>query len=160
MQFIRVETETEIAKVTLDHPNGNRINFAMREEFLQAFQRVADSKARVLVVSGKGTDFSLGGDVRDSFREALAGDRLELVLGRAPQKAKSALAEPGSAWSRNIGVSGNSLNFFGAFTNRLRLSQLALKSKPGATGVIHEPTLHQKTIRFCTKGQFSNSVFI
>src|SRR5260370_16324439 len=65
MSFIRVETETEIAKVTFDHPTGNRINFAMREELLQAFQRVADSKARVLVVRGKGTDFSLGGDVRD-----------------------------------------------------------------------------------------------
>jgi enoyl-CoA hydratase/carnithine racemase len=65
MPFIRVETETEIAKVTLDHPKGNRINFAMREELLQAFQRVADSKARVLVVRGNGTDFSLGGDVRD-----------------------------------------------------------------------------------------------
>ena len=65
MSFIRVEAETEIAKVTLDHPTGNRINFAMREELLQAFQRIADSKARVLVVRGKGTDFSLGGDVRD-----------------------------------------------------------------------------------------------
>jgi enoyl-CoA hydratase/carnithine racemase len=65
MSFILVETETEIAKVTLDHPTGNRINFAMREELLQAFRRVADSKARVLVVRGKGTDFSLGGDVRD-----------------------------------------------------------------------------------------------
>jgi enoyl-CoA hydratase/carnithine racemase len=54
MSFIRVETVTEIAKVTLDHPTGNRINFAMREELLQAFQRVADSKARVLVVRGKG----------------------------------------------------------------------------------------------------------
>ena len=49
MPFIQVETETEIAKVTLDHPSGNRINFAMREELLQAFERVADSKARVLV---------------------------------------------------------------------------------------------------------------
>jgi enoyl-CoA hydratase/carnithine racemase len=37
----------------------------MREELLQTFQRVAESKARVLVVRGKGTDFSLGGDVRD-----------------------------------------------------------------------------------------------
>ncbi len=37
MSFIRVETETEIAKVTFDHPTGNRINFAMREEPRLAF---------------------------------------------------------------------------------------------------------------------------
>jgi hypothetical protein len=28
-----------------------------------------------------------------AFREALAGDRLEFILGRVPSKAKSALAE-------------------------------------------------------------------
>jgi hypothetical protein len=59
ISFIRVETETEIARVTLDHPTGNRINFAIREELLQAFHQVTDSKARVLVVRGTGSDFSL-----------------------------------------------------------------------------------------------------
>jgi enoyl-CoA hydratase/carnithine racemase len=70
MSFIRVETETEIAKVTLDHPTGNRINFAMREELLQAFQRVADSKARVLVVRS-GTELGSRLNQRDSGEEPL-----------------------------------------------------------------------------------------
>jgi hypothetical protein len=37
------------------------------------------------------------------FREALASDRLELILGRAPPKAKGALAEPGGVWSGGYG---------------------------------------------------------
>src|SRR5258705_11826051 len=32
------------------------------------------------------------------FSEALAGGRLGLILGRAPQKAKGAVAEPGEVW--------------------------------------------------------------
>jgi hypothetical protein len=38
-----------------------------------------------------------------AFSEALAGDRLELVLGRATQKAKGALAEPGEVSSGGYG---------------------------------------------------------
>ena len=38
-----------------------------------------------------------------AFSEALAGDRLELILGRAPQKAKGAVAEPGEVWSGGYG---------------------------------------------------------
>ncbi len=34
-----------------------------------------------------------------AFSEALASGRLELILGRAPQKAKSAQADPGEVWS-------------------------------------------------------------
>jgi hypothetical protein len=37
-----------------------------------------------------------------AFSEALASDRLELILGRTPQKAKSALADPGEVWSGGI----------------------------------------------------------
>jgi enoyl-CoA hydratase/carnithine racemase len=44
---------------------GNRINFNMRAELLDAFEKVDASEARVLVVRGEGTDFSLGGDIRD-----------------------------------------------------------------------------------------------
>ena len=34
-----------------------------------------------------------------AFTEALASDRLELILGIGPQKAKGAPAEPGGVWS-------------------------------------------------------------
>ncbi|WP_024519627.1 enoyl-CoA hydratase/isomerase family protein [Bradyrhizobium sp. Tv2a-2] len=65
MSFVRVETRGPIASVTLDHPVGNRINFDMREELRDAFNMVARSEARVLIVRGEGADFCLGGDVRD-----------------------------------------------------------------------------------------------
>ena len=65
MQAIRTNIEGEIATVTLDHPRGNRINFAMRRELLEAFEQVGASRARVLIVDAKGDDFSLGGDARE-----------------------------------------------------------------------------------------------
>ena len=65
MEFIRTDIEGEIATVTLDHPIGNRINFAMRRELLEAFDHVSASTARVLIVDAKGDDFSLGGDARE-----------------------------------------------------------------------------------------------
>src|ERR1700761_9665283 len=65
MTFINLEFDDAIATVTLDHPGGNRINFQMREEILQALERVSASDARALIVRGNGTDFCLGGDIRD-----------------------------------------------------------------------------------------------
>ena len=65
MSFIRLDLSTRTAVVTLSHPVGNRINFEMRGELLDAFEQVAASDARVLVIRGEGDDFCLGGDVRD-----------------------------------------------------------------------------------------------
>jgi len=65
MSFIRVLFRDPVAYVTLDHPDGNRINFDMRVELNDAFEQVGASAARVLVVSAEGPDFSLGGDIRD-----------------------------------------------------------------------------------------------
>lgn len=65
MPFAHLAISGSIATISLDHPNGNRINFAMREELLAAIRRVADSEARVLTVRAEGDDFCLGGDVRD-----------------------------------------------------------------------------------------------
>ncbi|MEJ1979312.1 MAG: hypothetical protein WDN49_27640 [Acetobacteraceae bacterium] len=65
MSIVRVAFDGAIASVTLDHAPGNRINFAMRHALHDAFERVAASNARVLVVRGEGPDFCLGGDVRD-----------------------------------------------------------------------------------------------
>jgi enoyl-CoA hydratase/carnithine racemase len=63
MPTIKLQLEGSIAKLSLNHPTGNRINFAMREELLNAFETVAASEARVLIVRGEGEDFCLGGDV-------------------------------------------------------------------------------------------------
>jgi enoyl-CoA hydratase/carnithine racemase len=65
MVVTRTQFDGPIAYVTLDHPQGNRINFDMRAELRDAFEKVAASDARVLVVRGEGRDFCLGGDVRD-----------------------------------------------------------------------------------------------
>lgn len=65
MTFVQLKFDGAVATVTLDHPTGNRINFQMREEILAAFERVAASQARVLLIKGEGPDFCLGGDVRE-----------------------------------------------------------------------------------------------
>ena len=38
-----------------------------------------------------------------AFSEALASDQLGPILGRAPRKAKGAVAEPGEVWSGGYG---------------------------------------------------------
>jgi enoyl-CoA hydratase/carnithine racemase len=65
MSFVCTQFVGPAAYVTLDHPGGNRINFEMRLELRDAFEQVAASDARVLVIRGEGPDFCLGGDVRD-----------------------------------------------------------------------------------------------
>ena len=84
MKFIHLEFNEQIAAVTLDHPAGNRINFQMREELLEAFERVAKSDIRALLIQGKGADFCLGGDIRDwpGIKAAELRPRIE-VFARA-----------------------------------------------------------------------------
>ena len=65
MKYAHLDFVGDVARVTLDHPTGNRINFAMRAELLEAFERIDDSPARVLLVRAEGADFCLGGDVRE-----------------------------------------------------------------------------------------------
>jgi enoyl-CoA hydratase/carnithine racemase len=65
MSVVRTQFVGSAAYVTLDHAEGNRINFEMRAELRDAFGQVAASDARVLVIRGEGPDFCLGGDVRD-----------------------------------------------------------------------------------------------
>ena len=65
MPFAHLAIAGSIATISLDHPKGNRINFAMREELLETIRRVANSDVRVLMIRAEGDDFCLGGDVRD-----------------------------------------------------------------------------------------------
>jgi enoyl-CoA hydratase/carnithine racemase len=65
MPVMYLAIDGPIATVSLDHPLGNRINLAMREELLLSFRRVAQSDVRVLLIRAEGRDFSLGGDIRD-----------------------------------------------------------------------------------------------
>src|SRR5258708_30796767 len=65
MNVVHLHVDSAIARITIDHPVDNRINFEMREELLEAIEQVAASDARVLVIKAAGENFSLGGDVRD-----------------------------------------------------------------------------------------------
>jgi enoyl-CoA hydratase/carnithine racemase len=65
MRFTHLDIGGPVATLTLDHPGGNRINFDMRVELKEAVQHVDNSPARALLIRGNGSDFCLGGDVRD-----------------------------------------------------------------------------------------------
>lgn len=65
MNFVGLTLDGSVATITLRHPAGNRINFQMRQEILDAVEHVAASQARVLLVKGDGDNFCLGGDIRD-----------------------------------------------------------------------------------------------
>lgn len=65
MKFTRLQLDGSVARLTLDHPEGNRLNFVMRHELRDAFEQIGASSARVLIVRGDGADFCLGGDVRE-----------------------------------------------------------------------------------------------
>jgi enoyl-CoA hydratase/carnithine racemase len=65
MNVVYLQVDSAIARITIDHPVDNRINFEVRQELLEAIEQVATSDARVLVIKAAGENFSLGGDVRD-----------------------------------------------------------------------------------------------
>ena len=65
MPLAQLTFDGPIATISLDHPQGNRINFGMRQELLASLRGVADSPAQVLLLRAEGKDFCLGGDVRD-----------------------------------------------------------------------------------------------
>jgi hypothetical protein len=43
MKYTHLDFVGDIARVTLDHPSGNRINFAMRAQLLETFERIDNS---------------------------------------------------------------------------------------------------------------------
>src|SRR5258708_29031036 len=65
MNVVHLHVDSAIARITIDHPINNRINFEMRQELLEAIEQVATSDARVLGIKAAGGNFSLGGGVRD-----------------------------------------------------------------------------------------------
>jgi enoyl-CoA hydratase/carnithine racemase len=64
LKYSHLDFVGDIDRVTLDHSAGNRINFAMRAELIDTFERVAQSEAKAVIVRAEGPDFCLGGDVR------------------------------------------------------------------------------------------------
>jgi hypothetical protein len=60
-------------------------------------------RCRLLKNNGKFCSMKCYHAALRAFSEALASDRLELILGRASQNAKGALAEPGEVWNGGYG---------------------------------------------------------
>lgn len=65
MSKIEFSIEGRVAKITLASAGGNRIDFEMRRQILDLVESVRKSDARVLMIAGAGTDFCLGGDIRE-----------------------------------------------------------------------------------------------
>ena len=65
MNSIDLQIRESIATITLQNPGGNRITFEMRRGIFAAVDRVANSRARVLLVRADGDDFCLGGDIHE-----------------------------------------------------------------------------------------------
>jgi 2-(1,2-epoxy-1,2-dihydrophenyl)acetyl-CoA isomerase len=65
MKYVSVAFDDAIARIAIDAPPGNRINFQMRRELEEAVDLVTASEARVLLITGAGKAFCLGGDARE-----------------------------------------------------------------------------------------------
>jgi enoyl-CoA hydratase/carnithine racemase len=66
MRLIRVQPRGPVASIALEQPAGNRSGSWLRQELIDAFERVAGGAARVLVIKANG-DFSLGGELDEWY---------------------------------------------------------------------------------------------
>ncbi|WP_042224528.1 enoyl-CoA hydratase [Oceanobacillus manasiensis] len=65
MKYVMMEEKGEITYIYLNRPDKyNALNKEMLEELLDTVRHVRDSVARVVVLSGKGSAFCSGGDIR------------------------------------------------------------------------------------------------
>lgn len=109
---IRIEDHGDIAHIVLDRPDRlNALTLSMLAEFDRACHRVADSRARAVVVRGEGRAFCSGIDL-DTFREGplLAADpdrRYDAAsMGREAMAAISSLPQVTVAALRGHVVGG------------------------------------------------------
>ena len=94
-EFVRVSTENHVVTVTIDRPDArNALNGQVRTELKQVVERIADSDARVVVLTGsdEAKAFVAGADVselreRDTFeqREASRRPRVYEAVADLPQ---------------------------------------------------------------------------
>src|SRR5260370_41178859 len=59
MNVVHLQFDSAIARITIDHPVDNRINFEMRGELLEAIEQVANSDALVLLLKATGESVAL-----------------------------------------------------------------------------------------------------
>ncbi|MFJ4918648.1 enoyl-CoA hydratase/isomerase family protein [Streptomyces sp. NPDC088725] len=147
---LRVDREGPVLKVCLNSPEtGNAISGLLLDELLSVLNDVQDDPSvRVLVLSGAGDDFSLGGD-RKEFGELLAEDPSGTSLRAVSNKARKlceALATTDAVTIARLhgGVIGAGLALAvfcdlraGAENCRFRMPELALGLPPAWGGALH-----------------------
>lgn len=84
-ETVSLHVADDVATVTLDRPDArNAISAGMADELVAAFDAIADSDARCVVVSGAGPAFCAGGDVQamiDGIEDDVpAAERVDLVV--------------------------------------------------------------------------------
>lgn len=82
---VRLERREELAVITLDRPAAlNALSFAILRELGTAFDAVAASDARALLVTGAGPKaFCAGADIKELMGRSLADQRRGAELGQA-----------------------------------------------------------------------------
>jgi len=98
------QKEGRVALVTLNRPEaGNRISLGMAGELAEVCEQVAgDSELRVVVVTGRGDSFCLGGDVEDLGLPSPAGDNFDPARLLARLKCPVIAAINGDALSLGL----------------------------------------------------------
>ncbi|MFT3717282.1 enoyl-CoA hydratase/isomerase family protein [Pseudorhodoferax sp.] len=77
-EWVRLEVSDGVGLVTLDRPPVNALNRAMRRQIVATFDAIAErDDIRCAVLTGTGTMFCAGADLKDRPSAEIAGDFLE-----------------------------------------------------------------------------------
>ena len=82
---VQLTRQDEFALITLDRPQAlNALSSAVLRELAQAFDQVAESDARALIVTGAGAKaFCAGADIKELTGRSLAEQRRDAAFGQA-----------------------------------------------------------------------------
>lgn len=146
---IRLERIDELALVTIDRPQVlNALSFALLKDLGAAFDQVAASEARALLVTGNGDRaFCAGADVKELTDRSLAATRDGAAFGQAIFSKLDALPLPSIALINGYAFGGGlelalACTFrLAARTARLGLPEIKLGLIPGYGGTQRLPRL-------------------
>jgi enoyl-CoA hydratase len=96
---VRLTRQDEFAVVTLDRQEAlNSLSSAVLRELAQAFDQVADSDARALIITGAGPKaFCAGADIKELTGRSLTEQRRDAAFGQAVLARLDALPMPSVA---------------------------------------------------------------
>lgn len=146
---LRLTRLDELALLTLDHPEAlNALSFALLREFAAAFDKVAGSDARALLVTGAGERaFCAGADIRELMGRSLQAARDGAAFGQATLAKLDVLPVPSIALLNGYAFGGG-LELALACTfrvaapgARLGLPEIKLGLIPGYGGTQRLPRL-------------------